>query len=414
MKETITIHEFAVKMTDELRRVGYAESTLYRCLIPSMMHVVHYYEKAGITYYSVQTTQLYLSLQKERLERQEITGHYYRQIKSMASRMNDFFVTGEIRIPTARRGTVYVISSKYESLVDQFVDYKHYKQNTCDDVRWAIRKYLFFLEQKGHFSLDTVSIEDARTFILETAADVTSSSLHSILLYLKHFHIFLKETGISAPDCVELFSYKVYRDMPIQSYVTDEELSRILSVIDRKTIMGKRDYAIIQLAATTGLRACDIVCLRLTDIDWRKGEINIKQKKTEHDVTLPLLNEAAEAVKDYILNARPESDDNTLFLRISAPHKPISNAVSVGEMFKRYQKKAGLKRQTLDGKGFHGLRRRLAKKLLVSGTPATAIAQILGHNDMSSVRQYLSLNTDNIKECALDFNGIEVARKELI
>ena len=280
MQETITIHEFAAKMTAELRRVGYAESTLYRYLIPNMMHVVHYYEKAGITYYSIQATTLYLSLQKERLDRQEITEHYYRLIKSIASRMNDFFITGEIKIPSSKRGTVYVISPEYENLVDRFVDYKHYKPNTCDDVRWVVRKYLFFLEQKGHFSLDTVSIEDARTFILETAADVTSSSLHSILLYLKHFHIFLKETEIPAPDCVELFSYKVYREMPVLSYVTDEELSRIFAVIDRTTEMGKRDYAIIQLAATTGLRACDIIRLRLKDIDWRKGEIYANQKKT--------------------------------------------------------------------------------------------------------------------------------------
>lgn len=414
MQETITIHEFAVKMTAQLQKVGYAESTLYRRLIPGMMHVVHYYEKAGITYYSIQATQLYLSLQKERLKRQEITAHYYREIKSIASRMNDFFITGEIGTPSAKRGTVYVLSPEYENLIDRFVDYKHYKPNTCDDIRWVVRKYLFFLEQKGHSSLDTVSIEEARTFILETARNVKCSSLHSILLYLKHFHIFLKETGIAAPDCTKLFSYKVYREMPIQSYVTDEELSRIFAVIDRAAIMGKRDYAIIQMAATTGLRACDIICLRLTDIDWRKGEIHIKQKKTGREVNLPLLSETAESLKDYILNARPESDDNILFLRISAPHKPISNAVTIGEMFKRYQAKAGLSRQTLDGKGFHGLRRRLAKKLLVSGTPSTAIAQILGHNDINSVRQYLSLNTENIRECALDFSGIEVVRKELM
>ena len=414
MQETITIHEFAAKMTAQLQKVGYAKSTLYRRLFPGMMHVVHYYEKAGITYYSIQATQLYLSLQKERLERQEITAHYYREIKSIASRMNDFFITGEIGTPSAKRGTVYVLSPEYENLIDRFVDYKHYKPNTCDDVRWVVRKYLFFLEQKGHSSLDTVSIEEARTFILETARNVKCSSLHSILLYLKHFHIFLKETGIAAPDCTKLFSYKVYREMPIQSYVTDEELSRIFAVIDRATIMGKRDYAIIQMAATTGLRACDIICLRLTDIDWRKGEIHIKQKKTGREVNLPLLSETAESLKDYILNARPESDDNILFLRISAPHKPISNAVTIGEMFKRYQAKAGLSRQTLDGKGFHGLRRRLAKKLLVSGTPSTAIAQILGHNDINSVRQYLSLNTENIRECALDFSGIEVVRKELM
>ena len=81
-------------------------------------------------------------------------------------------------------------------------------------------------------------------------------------------------------------------------------------------------------------------------------------------------------------------------------------------MFKRYERRAGIERQALDGKGFHGLRRRLAKKLLVSGSLTTEIAQILGHSDVDSVRQYLSLDTSNLKECALAFDGIPLARKE--
>jgi site-specific recombinase XerD len=82
------------------------------------------------------------------------------------------------------------------------------------------------------------------------------------------------------------------------------------------------------------------------------------------------------------------------------------DAVSVGDMFSQYQKKAGIVRQPFDGKGFHGLRRRLAKKLIVNGTSLTTVAQILGHNDLQSVRQYLSLDTNNLRECALDFSGI--------
>ena len=95
------------------------------------------------------------------------------------------------------------------------------------------------------------------------------------------------------------------------------------------------------------------------------------------------------------------------------PFIGIVDASCIGDMFKRYQRKAGINRQALDGKGFHGLRRRLAKKLLVSGTPSTTIAQILGHSDVSSVRQYLSLDTSNIKECALSFSGIEFDGKGL-
>jgi len=129
---------------------------------------------------------------------------------------------------------------------------------------------------------------------------------------------------------------------------------------------------------------------------------------------MPLVKTAADALEDYILNGRPNSEYKEIFLRISPPHYAIQDASSIGDMFRRYQKKAGITRQALDGKGFHGLRRRLAKKLLVSGTPTTSIAQILGHDDVYSVRQYLSLDTSNLKECALDLNGISVRREELI
>jgi site-specific recombinase XerD len=411
-EKQVTINELVARMLQEMKRVGYAEEAIYRNYYPKIRTVARYYTTAKIAYYSVASTEEYVKYQEERFLRDEISATMLKSARYAASRMNEFFITGTLRVKANKHGTVYVISPENENLIDRFIDFRQYKENTCDDVRWVVRKYLFYLEQKGFRSMDEVSIEDVRQFILDTAMDVKASSLHNILLYLKYFHMFLKDEGIPAPDCVDLFSYKVYRDMPIQSYVTDEELNRIINVIDRSTIAGKRDFAIIQLSASTGLRACDIISLRLKDIDWRKGEINITQKKTGRNVVLPLVTDAANALQDYILNGRPEADTDVIFLRIMPPFVPISNAACLGDMFKRYQYKAGLTRQALDGKGFHGLRRRLAKKLLVSGTPSTSIAQILGHDDVNSVRQYLCLNTDNIKECALSFDGIELSRKE--
>ena len=67
--------------------------------------------------------------------------------------------------------------------------------------------------------------------------------------------------------------------MPIQSYVTDEELDQILRVIDTDSEMGKRDRAIILLAATTGLRAGDLIRIKLTDIDWLEGRNPIYPEK---------------------------------------------------------------------------------------------------------------------------------------
>lgn len=410
----VTINELAVNFIAEMRRIGYSEVTIYRNIFRSVRHVVKYYETVGVTFYSLETTAELVKLYTDRRERNEISDAYLRQIRSITNRMNEFFITGALRINANKHGTIYTISASNENLIDRFIVWKDYGCNTKDDVRWVVRKYLFYLEQLGHLTMENVSIDEIRDFILQTAMDVKAASLHNILLYLKYFHMFLKEECISAPDAVDLFSYKVYREMPIQSYVTDEELERIFSAIDRETTLGKRDYAIIQIGATTGLRAADIIELKLTDINWRKGEIRIQQKKTKREVILPLVSETAEAIQDYILNGRPSSDYSELFLRHSAPAYAICAASAIGDMFKRYQHKAGLTRQAMDGKGFHGLRRRLAKKLLISGTPSTSISQILGHDDPTAVRQYLCLDTSNLKECALSFKGIELGRKELM
>ena len=83
-------------------------------------------------------------------------------------------------------------------------------------------------------------------------------------------------------------------------------------------------------------------------------------------------------------------------------------------MFKDYERRAGIERHPFDGKGFHGLRRRLAKKLLVSGSSLAMVAQVLGQEDIQSALQYLALDTGNLKECALSFNGIPVNRREFL
>lgn len=404
MQEKITIHQLVGKLVVELKRAGFTDSTIWQCYMPRVGSIEHYYEKLGQVYYDPMVTDEYVRLQRERMKQGEITT--YSHCLRAAERLNEVFMTGTISVPQIKHGTKYVLNEENGKLLDQFLEWKQYGNNTRDDAIWAVRKYLFYFQQKGHDTISDVTNEDAKEFLLQVAAEVKLSTLHTLLLYLKYFHIFVREQGIPAPDCVDLFNYTIYREMPIQSYVTDAELDAVLHVIDRETDKGKRNLAIIMIAATTGMRACDIIRTQLSDIDWRKGEIRISQKKTGRFSAFPLTCEAGIALKDYILNVRPITNLPEVFLSLKPPHAAIMDTVAIGDMFSKYQKKAGIVRQPFDGKGFHGLRRRLAKKLIVNGTPLTTVAQILGHNDLQSVRQYLSLDTNNLRECALDFSDI--------
>lgn len=406
MQGQITIHELTAMLLAEFRRAGYRESTIWRNYMPDIRTIEKYYEKTSHVFYDPFVTEEFMRIQRERYDRKELSGYYF-SLNLAASRMNELYMTGKISIAPVVHGTEYILNAEHARLLDLFLAAKNYGSNTRNDAAWAVRKYLNYFERNG-CSLFKATVDDARAFLFQTASEVKISTLHTLLLYLRHFHIFLRDTEVPVPDCVELFSYKVYREMPIQSYVTDNELEAVLNVIDTDSPKGKRDKAIILLAASTGMRACDIIRLQLENIDWRRGEIRIVQQKTTRTVVLPLLSDVGTALQDYILNARPESDSKEVFLRASAPCVAMMDAVSVGDMFQKYQKQAGIVRQPFDGKGFHGLRRRLAKKLIVAGTPLTTVAQILGHNDMHSSRQYLSLDTGNLKECALDFTDIPV------
>ena len=410
----MTIGELTAQMVAEAKRLGFSETTIWRRWMPEAGMVAKYYREQGLYVYDPVITDRFLQKIESRCASGEVSNKYLREIRQITRRLNEFYLTGTLRIDATQHGSKYVLSSRGERLVDLFVAHHGYGANTRDDAVWAIRKYLFYFEKLGHEMLAAVTIDDVQRFILKVASEVKTSTLHDLFLYLRHFHIFLKEIGEDAPDCVELFSNKVYREMPIQGYVTDDELERILNVIDTSTEVGKRNRAIILLGATTGLRACDIIRLKLTDIDWRRGEIRVKQSKTNMEVRLPLLREVGAAIQDYILNARPQDHCSELFLRCVAPKIAIEDASSIGTMFADYERRAGIVRLPFDGKGFHGLRRRLAKKLLVSGSSLAMVAQVLGQEDMRSALQYLALDTGNLKECALSFNGIPVKRKEFL
>lgn len=410
----ISFNELVSNLITEATRLGFSGSYIWRTLVIGCGAVRKYYKAHGVVYYNIETTLASLAESEERYVKGELSHNGIIITRNAVRRMNEFFLTGTLQADSTRVTTNYLLRGENERLVEEFIQARGYSGKAGKDAAWVTRKYLYYFEQNGHSSLRTVTIDHVRDFIMDTAAKVKTSTLHDIYLYLHAFHLFLAENGIPAPDCADLFSYTIHREMPIQGCVADDELKKVLSVIDVTTESGARNYAIILLSSTTGLRACDIIRMKLTDINWRNATIQLKQNKTDLTVTVPLLAEPAEAVKRYILKYRPKDTGcPELFLRCSAPKTQISDAVTIGTMFKKYQDLAGVERNPYDGKGFHGLRRRLAKKLLTTGTAAPTIAQILGHADVGSTRQYLVLDNRNLKECALTFDLIPVGREQL-
>ncbi|WHH60063.1 tyrosine-type recombinase/integrase [Petroclostridium sp. X23] len=322
--------------------------------------------------------------------------------------MSEFYTTGKLQWRCSPRGSKFKLNEYFQELQEQFLSSTSYHVNTKGDVTWAVRKYLAFLESQGHHDLVNISIKDIQAFLIYCSRHLKGGSLLNVRGYIKNFHIYLQKTGLYSLDCEKIFSQPIVRETKIFPYITYDELNKVLNQIDRSLKIGKRNFAIITLAMHTGLRAVDIVNLKLRDIDWKTGEIHIVQQKTQKVLSLPLTHAVGEAIKDYIIHGRPNSGSEYVFLRTNAPYQNLSNGVSIANIFNDYQKKAGIARKPFDGKGFHSIRRAIGRNMAVAEIPITTIAQVLGHGDIESAKQYISLDSIHLKECALDFNGIEV------
>jgi integrase len=179
-----------------------------------------------------------------------------------------------------------------------------------------------------------------------------------------------------------------------------EEVERLLSSVDRTTDLGKRDYAILILAAHLGLRSSDIVGLSFNDIDYMAKTIKTVQTKTGRPLTLVMNAEVEEAVTDYIQNGRPESSSGIIFLSPQAPFSPLS----AGTGFAAAQKHFNLAGIAARGRnrGTHALRASYATALAAKGTPYAVVQEALGHEDPESAKYYVRIDANRLRMCALD------------
>jgi site-specific recombinase XerD len=402
------VNQMIPQIMDALRNLGVTERSIWRNHHDLYMSIRKFYRSHGVTQYSPELMAEYTCMIEEKFKDGNITRNRYRTLLKAVDRMSEFYTTGKLKWDCRLRGSKFKLNEYFEELLALFLSSTSYHANTKGDVTWAVRKYLAFLETLGHRNLANISIMDVQAFLIYCSRHLKGGSLSNVRGYLKSFHSHLQKTGQLLLDCEKILSQPIVRETEISPYITCDEISNILNQIDRSTNIGKRDFAIITLAMHTGLRAVDIVNLKLGDIDWKAGEIHIIQQKTQKTLTLPLTHDVGDTIKDYIICSRPNSESEYVFLRTNAPYQKLSNGVSIANIFNDYQKRAGIIRKPFDGKGFHSIRHSVGRNMAVAEIPVTTISQVLGHGNIESAKQYISLDSIHLKECALDFHGIEV------
>ena len=247
-------------------------------------------------------------------------------------------------------------------------------------------------------ALTTLTLNRIQTFLKRASRTNNRFSMQHVVASLRTF---LKakhaQRVIAQPLHQQIDTPWVYRLERLPRALPWSQVWALLLSIDRSEPGGWRDFTMLYLAAAYGLRSGELVRLTLEDIDWRGATLRVPQSKTGRSLQLPLTDEAAKVLIDYLRLARCDSTHRELFLRIYAPSGPLA-ATAVNDVLEKRARESGLKLPRL---GSHVLRHSFALHLLRRRVPMKAIGDALGHRDPESTGIYLRLALEDLREVGL-------------
>lgn len=322
--------------------------------------------------------------------------------------ITEIFETGSFYWKVYSHSKRILLNDDFEEILSEFL---MSLDNLCIKSRVKyesiLRRFLRYLTLNGCLELKGLNNTLIKNFLKEISA-TRLKSMDDVVTALKKFLKYFRDRTAIPNSLFLLLTAPRARDKKVYPSITIDEFNKIISAIDTKSVSGKRDYAILLLVATSGLRPGDIANLNLADINWSSSEITLIQGKTKETLILPLVPMTMNAIADYILSERPPSTSKKVFLRSYAPCNGLNDGVSIACIFRKYLKAAGLIHLPGDGKTISGLRRMLATELIKSGTPITTASQVLGHKSKGVIKRYIALDIEGLNECTLGFDSLEV------
>jgi site-specific recombinase XerD len=273
-------------------------------------------------------------------------------------------------------------------------EHKGLAENSLVQIELFVRRLDQFLHAQQVSDWRQLQVQHLDRFVRQQAAHNIGRihRVHKILRGLLHY---LFSLGYVERDwAAALRSPPDYRLAHTPRALAPAQVLRMLTSIDRQAPGGKRDFAIVLLAASLGVRASEIAGLRLEDLDWKRGVARFIQPKNRHVLHLPLSGSLVKALADYLKNERPRpSPYRQVFLGQTAPRRPLTPR-TVSILIARRMRQASVRASG------HQLRHAFASELLRLGTPYSTLQELLGHTHISSTRVYTKIDLRQLREVA--------------
>lgn len=265
-----------------------------------------------------------------------------------------------------------------------------------------VRSFLNDRFGNGRVALSQLRGDDVVRFVQRQAsrlhlkrAKLMTTALRSFLQYARYRGDITLDLAAAVLPVANWSMTSIPRAIPA------DQVRRLLASINRRTAMGRRDYAILLLLARLGLRAGEVTFLELDDIDWKAGCLSVSGKSGRR-TELPLPTDVGEALVAYLQHGRPRSTSRRVFLRARAPSRGFLTQCAITSVVKHRLERAGIDAPT---KGAHQFRHGLATQMLRHGASLTEIGEVLGHRSPETTKIYAKVDLDALRKLAFRWPG---------
>ena len=269
--------------------------------------------------------------------------------------------------------------------------------HTIEQYQSFVRKFLGERFRSQPLLLKAVKASEISDFVLRHTPSMNVKRAQVMTTAFRSFFRFLFQRGkLRADLAASVPTVANWRLSTVPKYLTPKQVERVLKACDRRTAVGRRDYAILLLLARLGLRAGEVVDLQLEDINWRAGEILARGKGLLHD-RMPLPVDVGEALACYLRRDRPRCQTRRLFVCTKAPRRGFAHPSTLSTIVHRALARADLHPPL---QGAHLLRHSLATSMLRSGATMGDIAEILRHRTLQTTEIYAKVDFQGLRSLA--------------
>jgi integrase len=307
-----------------------------------------------------------------------------------------------------KSGAIAAPSGSTDRIQAELVSFDHYMDATCglaaSTRHLRVQILARFLTSRfgiGPVAATAITAADLRQFVLGGQAARSASTVNARVGTLRCYLRFRALAGDPVGNLgAGIPTPAHWRLATLPDVLSDAEIEQLLASFDGKLPSARRAYAMVRCLVDLGLRAGEVIHLRLDDIDWHAGTLLLAKEKSRRADVLPLPEATGRAIADYLSTERPPTANRAAFVRHVAPYdEPVGIGVlerAVNDAYRR----CGWTRT-----GVHTLRHSVASRLLRKGTPLKEIADILRHRSLNTSAIYVKVDTGRLSAVALPWPG---------